>query len=124
VSSAAEAETHGVFHNAKIGVNIRHILQAMGHPQPPTPVITDNSTTAGFTNGNIQLKKSKSWDMNLHWLRDRENHKQFKVVWEKGSSNGADYHTKHHPTVHHKDMRPKYIRDVLSLLTSNLRQIF
>ena len=124
VSSAAEAETHGVFHNAKIGVNLRHILQAMGHPQPPTPVITDNSTTAGFTNGNIQLKKSKSWDMNLHWLRDRENHKQFKVVWEKGSSNGADYHTKHHPTVHHKDMRPKYIRDVLSLLTSNLRQIF
>ena len=96
----------------------------MGHPQPPTPVITDNSTTAGFTNGNIQIKKSKSWDMNLHWLRDRENHNQFKVVWQKGSGNGADYHTKHHPTVHHKVMRPKYIRDVLSLLTSNLRQIF
>ena len=49
VSSAAEAETHGVFHNAKIGVNIRHILNAMGHRQPPTLLITANSPTAGLS---------------------------------------------------------------------------
>ena len=82
VSSAAEAETHGVFHNAKIGVNIRHILIEMGHRQPPIPIMTDNSTAAGFSNNNIQLKKSKSWDMNLHWLRDRERLHQFKIQWE------------------------------------------
>ena len=49
--------------------------------------------------------------MNLHWLRDRENRKQFKVSWKKGSENGADYFTKHHPTVHHRKTRPKYVRD-------------
>ena len=123
VSSAAEAETHGVFHNAKIGVNLRHLLEAMGHKQPPTPLATDNSTTAGFVNKNIQLKKSKSWDMNMHWLRDREHQKQFTVTWEKGSGNKADYHSKHHPTVHHRNTRSKYIRDVVCALSSNIRQL-
>ena len=120
VSSAAEAETHGVFHNAKIGVNIRHLLNEMNHPQPPTLLVTDNSTTAGFANKNIQLKQSKSWDMNLHWLRDRERQKQFTIQWKKGSANGADYHTKHHPIVHHKTMRRKYIRDVVCALVTNI----
>ena len=45
VSSAAEAETHGVFHNSTIALNIRNILTHMGHPQPMTLVQTDNSTT-------------------------------------------------------------------------------
>ena len=120
VSSAAEAETHGVFHNAKIGVNIRHLLQKMGHRQPPTPIATDNSTTAGFANNNIQLKKSKSWDMNLHWLRDREHRKQFLIEWQKGAANGADYHTKHHPTMHHRQMRSKYIQDVVCAVFNNI----
>ena len=48
VSSAAEAETHGVFQNAKIAVSLRNILKELGHEQPPTPIITDNSTTTGF----------------------------------------------------------------------------
>ena len=98
VTLAAEVETHGVFHNAKIGVNIRNLLIAMGHPQPPTPIKTDNVTTLGFTNKNIQMKKSKSWDMNLHWLRDRQNQKQFLLTWEQGLKNLADYFTKHHPS--------------------------
>ena len=113
VSSAAEAETHGVFNNAKTGVSIRHLLHEMGHLQPPTIIATDNSTTAGFANNNIQLKRSKSWDMNLHWLRNREHRKQFRIEWQKGSGNTADYHTKHHPTTHHRQMRSKYIRDVV-----------
>ena len=32
VSSAAEAETRGVFHNAWLGVSLRNILIGMGHP--------------------------------------------------------------------------------------------
>ena len=111
VSSAAEAETNGVFHNAKIGVNLRHLLIAMGHPQPVTIIKTDNSTTNGFVNNNIQLKKSKSWDMQLHWLRDRENLSEFKVIWEQSVKNLADYFTKHHSTIHHRTMRSKYLRD-------------
>ena len=89
VTSAAEAETHAVFHNAKTALPIRHLLIQMGHPQLPTPITTDNSTTTGYVNGNIQQKKSKSWDMRLHWLRDEHNKKQFTVQWAEGKRNSA-----------------------------------
>ena len=36
VTSAAEAETKGVFQNAKIAVGMRNLLLQMNHPQPPT----------------------------------------------------------------------------------------
>ena len=38
VTSAAEAETSALFHNAKTSIPIRRILIALGHPQPPTPI--------------------------------------------------------------------------------------
>ena len=63
----------------------------MGHPQPLTIIKNDNSTAVGFTNKNIQLKQSKSWDMNLHWLQDREKRKHFKIMWERGAANTTDY---------------------------------
>ena len=87
----------------------------MGHKQhAPTPLKTDNSTAAGYVNNNMQMKRSKTWDMHLHFLRDREKQNFFKVFWEKGAANGADYFTKHHPTVHHRNIRQskQYVRDV------------
>ena len=36
VSSAAEAETHGIFNNAKTTLYLRHILSTLGHKQPST----------------------------------------------------------------------------------------
>ena len=83
----------------------------MDHSQPPTTIITDNFTSAGYINDNIQMKKSKLWDMRLHWLRDRENQKEFTIKWKKGQHNCADYHTKHHSVTHHRTMRLKDIRD-------------
>ena len=115
VTSAAEAETSGVFHNAQTSILIRHILQEMGHPQPPTPLKTDNTTTHSYTYNNIQQKKSKAWDMNLNWLRDKGTHKEFNIFWEKGDSdtsfNEGDYYTKHHPTIYHRHLRPRYVID-------------
>ena len=108
VSSAAESETAGVFTNAQLALPIRYILQCLGHQQPPTPIKSDNSTTTGFVNNNIHQKRSKSWDMKYHWLRDKEVQKQIKVYWEKGVQNLADYFTKHHPTKHHLKMRRMY----------------
>ena len=63
VSSAAEAETVGIFHNAQVVIPIRYILQQLGHPQPPTPIKTDNSIATGFIHNNIHQKKSKSQNM-------------------------------------------------------------
>ena len=57
------------------------------------------------------MKRSKSWDMNMHWLRGREEREHFRVQWKKGIDIAADYFTKHHPTVHHRGERKKYIRD-------------
>ena len=38
VTSAAEAETAGVFFNSQLCVPIRHMLTILGHPQPVTPM--------------------------------------------------------------------------------------
>ncbi len=32
-------------------------------------------------------------------------------MWEYGDQNEGDYWTKHHPTTHHREMRPGYIQD-------------
>ena len=120
VASAAEAETAGLFHNAQMCIPIRNILIALGHPQPPTPIKTDNSTAHGFTYDNINQKRSKSWDMRYYWLRDRANQQQLDIYWEKGSHNHADYHTKHHPTKHHREIRSRYVLDGPTVGTINL----
>lgn len=56
VSSAAEAETAGVYHNEQFAIPIRTILNALDHPQPPTPIKTDTSTALGFVKDNINKK--------------------------------------------------------------------
>ena len=111
VSSSAEAEVAGIFHNATIAVPMRHILKSIGHPQPPTPIKTDNATATGFVYDNIHQKRSKSWDMRYHWLRDRETQQQFHIFWRPGDENNSDYYTKHHATNHHRATRPKHVRD-------------
>ena len=79
MSSAAESELGGLFLNAKHAVPQRKLLEEMGHPQPPTPIQTDNSTAYGVVNHKIQPKATKSMDMRFHWLRDREAQKQFRI---------------------------------------------
>ena len=113
VSSSAEAEVAGIFHNATTAIPIRHMLQALNHPQPPTPLKTDNSTATGFIYDNIHQKRSKSWNMRYHWLRDKQTQQQFNIFWQPGTSNEADYHTKHHPTKHHREKRSRYVGDKL-----------
>ena len=48
--------------------------------------------------------------MRYHWIRDKQNHQQIKVYWDKGQNNMADYFTKHHNPTHHKKMRPIYLQ--------------
>eukprot|EP00957_Ditylum_brightwellii_P044425 3370924-Ditylum_brightwellii.AAC.1 len=48
MGSAAEAEVGGLYVNCQRGAEFRVALQEMGHPQPPTIVITDNSTAEGI----------------------------------------------------------------------------
>ena len=127
VASAAEAETAALFHNAQMCIPIRRILEALGHHQPPTPIKTDNSTAHGFTYDNINQKRSKSWDMRYYWLRDKKIQKLLDIFWESGLLNHADYHTKHHPTKHHRNIRSRYVLDnpinTINLLNTLIQKI-
>jgi hypothetical protein len=106
MSSAAESEVGGLFHNAKEGTVLRTTLQEMGHPQPPTPIATDNSTAAGIMNRTVKQQRSKAIDMRFYWVRDRVDQKQFRIYWAPGRTNIADFFTKHHSAKHHQFMRP------------------
>ena len=101
----------GFFHNAQVDIPIRHILEALGHPQPPTPLKTDNSTANGFVHNSIHQKLSKSWDLKYYWFRDRVTQQKFKIYWDKGINNWAYYFTKHHPTKYHRAIRARYVQD-------------
>ena len=81
----------------------------MGHPQPPTPIKTDNTTARGIITGTIKQKRSKAIDMRFYWLKDRFEQKQFDYVWGPGIENLADYPTKHHSGKHHSTVRPIYL---------------
>jgi len=109
LSSAAEAECGALFNNMKEAVALRNTLEEMGHPQPPTPVQVDNSTTNGFANKQIKQQRSKSMDMRFYWIQDRVKLKQFEVYWRPGSTNLADYFTKHHSPSHHRQIRSTYL---------------
>ena len=66
----------------------------------------DNSTANEIMNGTIKQQRSKAIDMRYYWLKDRVEQGQFKIFWEPGDANWADYFTKHHPPTHHKKIRP------------------
>jgi hypothetical protein len=77
MSSAAEAELGALFLNAKEAVFIRQILTEMGHPQPRTPIQTDNTAAEVVVNNRIQPKRLKSIDMRIHWLKCHKAQGQF-----------------------------------------------
>ena len=66
-------------------------------------------------NGKIQPKHTKAMDMRFHWLRDCECQQQFRMYWQPGKSNYADYWTKHHSAKHHQDIRHKFLTPMIEL---------
>ena len=86
----------------------------MGHPQPPTPMQTDNTTVLGVVNNNV-MKKLKAMDMKYHWLRDSKNQGQFRHYWAPGKGNNGDYVTKHHAPIHHQATRPTFLTGITTL---------
>ena len=60
---------------------------------------------------NVKLRKSKSYDLRYHWIRDRCDQGHFGISWAKGKSNLADFLTKTHPVKHFKNMRSFFVQD-------------
>ena len=109
LSSAAEAEFGALFHNTKEATPLRTTLEELGHPQPPTPVLVDNSTAVGLANDTITQRRSRAIDMRFYWVRDRVNQQQYHVYWAPAHHNLADYFTKHHTPSHHRKMRKYFV---------------
>ena len=79
LASAAEDELAALFHNGQEVVVIRQTLLGMGHPQPPAPIKTDNSTADGIANRSIIQRKTRSMDMRFYWVRDRVSQRMFLI---------------------------------------------
>ena len=109
LSSAAEAEFGAFFHNTKEATPLHTTLEELGHPQPPTPVLVDNSTAVGLANDTVTQRRSRAIDMRFYWVRDRVNQQQYHVYWAPAHHNLADYFTKHHTPSHYRKMRKYFV---------------
>jgi hypothetical protein len=109
LSSASEAELATLFYNGTEGAPLHITLKELGHKQPPTPMVTDNSTASSIANESVKQKRSKAMDMRFYWIRDRVRQNQYHIYWRRGSTNRANYFTKHHPPKHHVAVRPAYL---------------
>ena len=108
-ASAAEAELGALFLNAQEAKVMRITLEELGHPQPPTPIHIDNTTTVGIVNNTIKRQKSRSMEMRYFWLLDQEAQRMFEFIYQPGQENLGDYPTKLHSGDHHQHVRPYYV---------------
>ena len=81
----------------------------MGHPQPPTTLVTDNSTAQKLMTGHAKQRQLRAMHVRNWWLKDQIELKNFNLKWESGKTNKADYYTKTHPPPLHKRLRPIYL---------------
>ena len=70
MASATEAELVGLFENCQKATSMRTALAKMGHPQPPTLVVTDNTAANSIVNRMAKRKRSRVIDMRFYWVRD------------------------------------------------------
>ncbi len=104
-----------LFLNAKEAIYLCQILTEMGHPQPQTPVQTNNTMMEGVINSKFQTKRTEGMDMRFHWLRDQEAQGQIQIYWHPGKCNLADYFTKHHRQAHHVNVGAEFLTKVKDL---------
>jgi hypothetical protein len=95
----------------------------MGHPQPCTPIQTNNTIAEGVINNKIQPKCTKAMDMRFHWLRNRKAQRKIKIIWRLGKTNLADYFTKHHSPAHHVNFRSEFLTKVKDLAEARRQRL-
>ena len=112
--SATEAEVGATFYSCQYAVPLRNTLADLGHVQGEILIITDNECCKGILNNTIKQRWSKAMDMRFYWVKFRIAQGQFKLLWRSGRENIADYFTKLHAQVHHKNTRPLYVINSLT----------
>jgi hypothetical protein len=61
----------------------RLVVAKLGHPQPPTPIHINNTTTVGIVNNTInhQRQQSMAREMRYFWLLDGETQQYFNFYY-------------------------------------------
>ena len=59
---------------------LRNVLTSLGLPQPAPTTFCDNACAVSIANDTITPRRTKSIDMQFHWIRDRVRHHQFVVT--------------------------------------------
>ncbi len=108
-TSAAKAELGALFLNAQEAKVLHLTLNKLGHPQPPTPIHINNTTTVGIINNTIKQQNSCAMEMRYFWLLDGKTQQYFKFYYLPGQENLGDYPSKHHTADIHKHVRPYYV---------------
>ena len=109
MSSAAKAKISGLFICTKAMVPLRNILIKVGWLQPKSPIQCDNSTSVGVANNTIIQRKTKTINMQYHWLRCHKAQGRFRFFWAPGSDNLANYSTKNNPPLYHESHRHTHV---------------
>ena len=107
--SVAEAELGALFINDQEAKIIHLILEEMGHPQPPTPIHVDNTTTAGIINNTIKRQRLCAMEMRYFWLLSQEAQKMLDVSQHPGAENMGDYPSKAHTAPIFRHVRPYFV---------------
>ena len=94
MASFGGAEYAAAFQTGQMASGIRKNLFDLEYPQPPKNILFDNEVASGIVSNTIEPKRTKSIDMQNHWLRDRVQMQEFIVIWRKGMYNLADFFTK------------------------------
>ena len=107
-STAAEAETAALFHNAQMACPICHILTALIHPQPLTHLKTDNATANTFIHQTMQ-HKIKILGCEILVVQRKFCPIGIPHLWDKGVNNWADYFTRHFSPSGHQVLRQCFV---------------
>ena len=110
MASVGEAEYAAAFMTGQLGAGLRRTLHDLGYPQPPTYILVDNKVAHGIASNTIEPKRTKSIDMQFHWLRNRVQLQEFIVIWRKGVYNLADFFTKPLSVKNHQSTIPFLVR--------------
>ncbi len=88
VASAAEAELGALFLNCKQATIFWLTLEAMGHPQPPTPINCNNSTAVGIANNTVKHQCSRSMKMRFILVADAVKAGKFDIQYYPSRGSG------------------------------------
>jgi hypothetical protein len=108
-ASTTKAELGALFLNAQETKALHLTLAKLGHPQPPTPILIDNTTTVSIVNNTTKHQCSRAMEMRYFWLLDGKTQQNFKFYYQPGQENLGDYPSKHYTANIHQHVQSYYV---------------